>query len=387
MANPDHFAKLEEDVALWNLWREGNPDIKPDLRGVDLRGANLRGANLTEANLSGAGLRWASLSGARLAIANLSGVNLNGAGLRGANLRGANLSSAYLSWANLSGAGLREANLSGADLSRANLSGADLSDAKLRKANLSGAILCDAILSGADVTQAFLGWSNFGNVDLSTVKGLDKVVHNGPSTIGIDTIYESRGNIPESFLKGAGVPDNFIAYVGSLVGKPIEFYSCFISYSTKDQAFAERLHADLQANSVRCWFAPKDIAGGKKIHEQIDEAIRLHERLLLILSTASMASVWVKTEIAKARKREEREGRRVLFPIGLVDYQALRDWESFDADIGSDSAKEIREYFIRDFSRWKEHDQYQQAFDRLLRDLKTEQGETGQDALSEVPRY
>jgi hypothetical protein len=37
-------------------------------------------------------------------------------------------------------------------------------------------------------------------------------------------------------------------------------------------------------------FAPHHIAGGKKIHEQIDEAIRLHERLLLILSQASMAT-------------------------------------------------------------------------------------------------
>jgi hypothetical protein len=46
------------------------------------------------------------------------------------------------------------------------------------------------------------------------------------------------------------VPDEFIAYIGSMVGRPIEFYS-FISYSTHDQEFAERLHADLQAKGVR----------------------------------------------------------------------------------------------------------------------------------------
>ncbi len=132
------------------------------------------------------------------------------------------------------------------------------------------------------------------------------------------------------------------------------------------------MHADLQAKGVRCWFAPEDIAGGKKLHEQIDEAIRFHDRLLLILSSASMASKWVRTEIAKARKREERDHRRVLFPVRLVDFEALRDWECFDADIGIDSAREIREYFIPDFSNWKDHDQYQKAFDRLLRDLKAE---------------
>ncbi len=35
-------------------------------------------------------------------------------------------------------------------------------------------------------------------------------------------------------------------------------------------------------------------------------------------------------------------------------------------------AKEVREYFIPDFSDWKSHDSYQQAFQRLLRDLTDE---------------
>jgi hypothetical protein len=109
---------------------------------------------------------------------------------------------------------------------------------------------------------------------------------------------------------------------------------------------------------------------GKKIHEQIDEAIRLHDKLLLILSPHSMESEWVKTEIAKARKRELRDQRRVLFPIRLAPFETLRDWECFDADTGKDSAREIREYFIPDFSHWKNHDSYQEAFQSLIRDLK-----------------
>ena len=91
------------------------------------------------------------------------------------------------------------------------------------------------------------------------------------------------------------MPEEFIAYIGSMVGRPIEFYSCFISHSSKDQEFAERLYDDLQSNGVRCWFAPHDIQGGRKIHEQLDEAIRLHDKLLLILSERSMSSPWVKT--------------------------------------------------------------------------------------------
>ena len=104
---------------------------------------------------------------------------------------------------------------------------------------------------------------------------------------------------------------------------------------------------------------------------QIDEAIRVYDKLLLILSPASMASEWVKTEISKARKREIKEDKRVLFPISLCSFNELRGWECFDADAGKDSAREIREYFIPDFSNWKDHDSYQAAFQRLVKDLKS----------------
>lgn len=147
-------------------------------------------------------------------------------------------------------------------------------------------------------------------------------------------------------------------------------YDVFISYSTEDQEFAERLHADLQAKGVQCWFAPEDIQGGKKIHEQIDQAIRGHDKLLLVLSEHSMASEWVKTEIYKARQQEGKENKRKLFPIRLVGYEQIRQWEAFDADTGKDMAREVREYFIPDFTRWKDQNAYQKAFDRLLRDLK-----------------
>ena len=101
----------------------------------------------------------------------------------------------------------------------------------------------------------------------------------------------SEGKIPEAFWREAGVPDEFITYMGSLVGRAIEFYSCFISYSSKDQDFAERLHADLQAKGVRCWFAPEDVQGGRKLHEQIEQAIRLYDKLLLVLSPTQHGAV------------------------------------------------------------------------------------------------
>ena len=59
-----------------------------------------------------------------------------------------------------------------------------------------------------------------------------------------------------------------------------------------------------------------------------------------------------------------------LFPIRLVDMESIREWECFDVDTGKDLAMEVRKYYIPDFSAWKDHDLFEKAFERLLRDLK-----------------
>jgi hypothetical protein len=55
-----------------------------------------------------------------------------------------------------------------------------------------------------------------------------------------------------------------------------------------------------------------------------------------------------------------------------VSHCALVGRGVFFGRTGNDSAKEIREYFIPDFSNWKDHDSYQTAFGRLVSDLKAE---------------
>jgi hypothetical protein len=189
-----------------------------------------------------------------------------------------------------------------------------------------------------------------------------------------DRLYRRLTGQPFLVMPGLGAvqPRPAREPVPSLPGleRKQEFYSCFISYSTKDQDFADRLYADLQAKGVRCWFAPHDIQGGRKLHEQIDEAILVYDKLLLILSEASLNSNWVKTEIANARVREEQQKREMLFPLTLAPFEAIKQWKCFDADTGIDSAREIRAYFIPDFSNWKDHDSYRKAFERLAKDLQ-----------------
>lgn len=322
MAHRAHLRQLKRGVIAWNTWRNKNFGIQP---------------NLSQANLSQ--------------------LNLSKANLSGANLSGANLSEAKLVETHL-----LDANLSGARLVGANLSGAYLSQATFVGANLSRAILVEADLSNANFHHARIGWTMFGSIDLNTIQGLDTVDHIGPSTIGIDTLYRSNANIPEVFLRGAGIPEDFITYIKSLVCRPFEYYSCFISYSSHDEPLAQRLRADLRDKEVRCWFAPEDLKIGDEFRSVIDASIQRHDRLLLILSEYSVQSRWVQKEVETAFEKEHKENRIVLFPI-RIDEAVMQSEVGWAADIR-------RQRHIGDFRQWKDHDAYQQALSRLLRDLK-----------------
>ena len=347
MADEEHLRILRQGVGVWNQWREAHRDIRPDFSEVDLREVNLREADLQGADLHGASLAYVDLTEANLADADLHGAHLGGANFFLASLHGADL---------------HGASLGDSDLGKADLDGADLRDAYLGYANLHG-----ADLRGTDLDAAIVGWTVFADVNLSVVKGLESVKHTGPSTIGIDTIYASRGRIPEVFLRGAGVPDEFITYMRSLVGRAIEFYSCFISYSSKDQEFAERLYADLRAKGVYCWFALEDMKTGDKIRPRIDEAIRHYDKLLLLLSANSVESTWVEKEVETAFEEESRRKRAVLFPVRLDD-SVMQTGMAWAADIR-------RTRHIGDFRTWKDRDAYRKAFGRLLRDLKAEESQ------------
>jgi hypothetical protein len=356
MANPEHLKILKQGVGAWNKWREKNPRITPNLRRADLRQAlpraylrqaNLYGANLAEAQAGGANLQRADLSGAQLSATDLQAAELRWANLRGADLGGANLT---------------EVKLSRADLTKANLNGANLCRANLSRAQLFRADLTGALLDDSDFTHARAGGTVFADNNLSTIKGLHSVWHFGPSTIGIDTIYGSKGNIPEAFLRGVGVPQDFIVYMRSLVSKAIDFYSCFISYSSKDDDFAQRLHADLQPKGVRCWFAPKDLKIGDKFRARFEESIRIYDKAMVILSVNSIRSPWVEEEVEAALEKERKQNKLVLFPIRLDDAVMETD-QAWAASLR-------RARHIGDFRAWKDHDQYQKSFERLLRDLK-----------------
>jgi hypothetical protein len=339
MANKKQLAILKKGVNAWNKWREENLDVE-----VNLSWANLSKAELRKANFRKAQLDWANLCGARL--------------------DGSNLSEAQLLGTDLSDADLRETDFRKANLSEARLGGADL-----RRADLMGAVLSEAYLHNADFTGISLGNTILADNDLSTVKGLEAAVHFNSSYISIGTIYRSNGKIPQVFLRGCGVPENFITFMHSLVGqdKAFEFYSCFISHSAKDKRFCERLHADLQAKGVRVWYFPEDAKWGEPVWGEIDRSIKVYDKLVVVCSENSLQSGPVNREIERALVREDKEGKGILFPIRIDDYI----FDTWEHERKADVVRKV----VGDFSGWdKDAAKYDKAFEKLLKGLQAESG-------------
>ena len=209
-----------------------------------------------------------------------------------------------------------------------------------------------------------MGQTHLNGIDLHDVKGLETVTFNSAPHISIETFYRSKGIISDIFLRNAGVPDDFIDYIRCLVNQPIEYHTCFISYSNYDVNFAEQLHTDLQFYGIHSFFSPEDLKIGDKFWYCIDESIRLYDKLLVVLSEQSVSSTWVEREVMAALEKEQQQNTLVLLPIKL-DEAVINTTAPWASDIR-------RSRHIGDFTHWQEnYATYQKAFSRLLRDLQS----------------
>ena len=128
--------------------------------------------------------------------------------------------------ADLVAASFADARLGGADFGASLMVGVDLTGAKLEGANLrlcdlSMAVLAGAKMAGAQVAQATFDRTILTDVDLSEVRGLARAYHEGPSSVGVDTLERTLAAVAgdakrrqevESFFRAAGIQDHLLAH-------------------------------------------------------------------------------------------------------------------------------------------------------------------------------
>ncbi len=395
MANPEHFELINQDVDTWNEWREGNPDIKPDLSETNLiiptlSMANLRDVNFYKTDLTGVDFQGADLEGANLEGANLLTAVFDEADLQRVNFANANLRHVDFIAADLEFANFFMADLKSSDFSRANLASANFFNANLRSANFMGAKLrgvnfTRAILSSAKFEDAIIQSTIFSENDLTKTKGLDKLKALGASSVDQQTFIRSK-NLPEKFLRNCGFSDAFIKNIPTLL-QSLELFqkhTCFIGNSEKDDPLAQKVYSDLQEKGLRCWFMKKSDEEQSWYEDMCDKAIRDNEKLLLLISENSINLKWLKEEVIKALKREKRmtlelreelkdlckynfddfQKPKLLFPIAL-DEKGKEAFESWVKEFELDGE-------LIDFCGWEEREDYQKSFEKLMKELQIE---------------
>ena len=159
------------------------------------------------------------------------------------------------------------------------------------------------------------------------------------------------------------MPEHFISYTEYLNAKAFAYNSCFVSYSGKDRNFIEKLNADFQKEGIRCWFAPEEMKMGDASRHRINQQIRVHEKLLIVLSGISIESPWIEQEVEAALDEEHLRNRSVLFPIRLDDscLDGEKEW----------LLNLQKTHQIYDFRDWHNWEAYYEQFFLLLHDLET----------------
>ncbi len=91
--------------------------------------------------------------------------------------------------------------------------------------------------------------------------------------------------------------------------------SLFLSHTSFDKPFVEKLAKDLQRIGVNVWYDKWEIKVGDSITWKIEEGIRENEYLAIVLSPEALNSEWVKSELGAAWVKQLKIKKIFLLPI------------------------------------------------------------------------
>lgn len=207
--NGEHISWLLDGVEAWNEWRKAEPNIDPNLSGLDVHSlfemekgidkrdvVDLSGINFEYASLRGTKFHEIKLNRTKCYGADLRCSKWNGVEANGSNFMAADFRNAKIDFSRLSGCDFRSAQTSGLSIEASRLPGANLSRTDLRgdsfvfsdltSSDLSGAHVCGSTFVEAVLAGTNLDRTRIWKADLFKPEIIDRIADVGeaePQTI------------------------------------------------------------------------------------------------------------------------------------------------------------------------------------------------------------
>lgn len=89
----------------------------------------------------------------------------------------------------------------------------------------------------------------------------------------------------------------------------------FLSHTSIDKPFVEKLAHDLDRLGIQTWFDKYEIKVGESIFWKVEEGLRESEFFAIVLSPEALRSEWVKSELATAWDKRMMSGENAILPI------------------------------------------------------------------------
>ena len=136
--------------------------------------------------------------------------------------------------------------------------------------------------------------------------------------------------------------------------------SVFISHSSVDKPFVEKLYRRLDEEGLQPWLDKYDLYSGD-LQKQIRPAVESRNVFVIVLSAESVNSDWVEAELDWARQCEKEKGIDKLCPVALDD--------SWCAKMDDVLWRQLKRMLVLDFSSWKTK-AFETPFGQLVRGIE-----------------
>ena len=97
----------------------------------------------------------------------------------------------------------------------------------------------------------------------------------------------------------------------------------FLSHSSKDKEITEKVAETLRNHNIPVWYSDTNIKGAQQWHDEIGKALRRCDWFIILLSTDSILSKWVKMELGYALNHSQYNEHILPVTLENCDYESL----------------------------------------------------------------